>query len=154
MEILKLHLKTELLTEHKTNRLYQQWQALLDSLGDKKISAETAGIINQEVEAINSTSLKDKSLQNLLKVKQTFILKLLEKNEKLVPKNHYRNLWLAAGMAAFGIPLGVIFGISFGNMGFLGIGLPIGMSIGIAVGASMDKKAQTENRQLDVEIKY
>ncbi|KAA0126600.1 hypothetical protein FY557_16815 [Chryseobacterium sp. SN22] len=111
-------------------------------------------MINQEVEAINSTSLKDKSLQNLLKVKQTFILKLLEKNEKLVPKNHYRNLWLAAGMAAFGIPLGVIFGISFGNMGFLGIGLPIGMSIGIAVGASMDKKAQTENRQLDVEIKY
>ncbi|MDQ1162310.1 hypothetical protein QE422_002678 [Chryseobacterium sp. SORGH_AS 447] len=39
-------------------------------------------------------------------------------------------------------------------MGFIGIGLPIGMSIGIAVGTLMDKKAQTEGRQLDVEIKY
>lgn len=154
MEILKLHLKPELLTEHKTNRLYQQWQALLDSLEEKKISIKTTEIINQEIEAINSTSLRDKSLQNLLKVKQTFILGLLEKDEKLVPKNHYRNRWLAVGLAAFGIPLGMIFGLSLGNMGLIGIGLPIGMSIGIAVGTSMDKKAQTESRQLNVEIKY
>lgn len=150
MEILKLHLKPELLTEHKTNRLYQQWQALLDSLEEKKISTKTIKTINQEIEAINSTSLRDKSLQNLLKVKQTFILGLLEKDEKLVPKNHYRNRWLAMGLAAFGIPLGVVFGLSLGNMGLIGIGLPIG----IAVGTSMDKKAQTEGRQLDVEIKY
>lgn len=154
MEIVKLYLKPELLTEHKTNRLYQQWQALLDSLIHKKISAKTAEIINQEVEAINTTSLRDKSLQNLLKVKQTFVLSLLEKEEKLVAKNHYRNRWLAAGLAAFGLPLGVIFGLSLGNMGLIGIGLPIGMSIGIAVGTSMDKKAQAEGRQLDVEIKY
>ncbi len=154
MEILKLHLKPELLTEHKTNRLYQQWQDLLGSLRDKKISDKTVGIINQEVETISSTSLRDKSLQNLLKVKQTFIISILEKDEKLVPKNHYRNRWLALGLAAFGIPLGVIFGLSLGNMGLIGIGLPIGMSIGIAVGTSMDKKAETEGRQLDVEIKY
>lgn len=154
MEILKLQLKPELVTEHKTNGLYHQLQALLGSLRDKKISAGTLETINQEVEAINATSLTDKSLQNLLKVKQTFLLSLLEKAEKLVPKNHYRNRWLAAGMAAFGIPLGVILGISLKNMGFIGIGLPIGMSIGIAVGTAMDKKAQTEGRQLDVEFKY
>jgi len=154
MEILRLHLNPELLTEYKTNRLYLQWQDLLGSLEEKKLSDKTIGMINQEVEAINSTSLTDKSLQNLLKVKQTFILSLLEKEEKLVPKNHYRNRWLAAGLGAFGIPLGVIFGISLGNMGLFGIGLPIGMSIGIAVGTSMDKKAQAEGRQLDVELKY
>ncbi|WP_294285078.1 hypothetical protein [uncultured Chryseobacterium sp.] len=154
MEILKLYLKPELLTEHKTNRLYQQWQTLLGSLGDKKISAKTAETINQEVEAINATSLRDKSLQNLLKVKQTFILTLLEKEEKLVPKNHYRNRWLALGLSAFGLPLGVFFGLLLGNMGLIGIGLPIGMGIGIAVGTSMDKKAETEGRQLEMEIKY
>lgn len=154
MKILKLHLKPELLTEHNTNRLYQQWQALLASLEEKKVSTKTIEIINQEIEAINSTSLRDKSLQNLLKVKQTFILGLLEKDEKLVPKNHYRNRWLAVGLAAFGIPLGVIFGLSLRNMGLIGIGLPIGMGIGIAVGTLMDKKAQAEARQLDVEIKY
>jgi hypothetical protein len=117
MEILKLHLNPELLTEYKTNRLYLQWQSLQGSLEGKKLSDKTKGIINQEVEAINLTSLTDKSLQNLLKVKQTFILSFLEKEEKLVPKNHYRKRWLAAGLAAFGVPLGVIFGLSLGNMG-------------------------------------
>ncbi len=57
-------------------------------------------------------------------------------------------------MAAFGIPLGVAFGISIGNMGLLGIGLPIGMVIGMAVGSVMDKKAVESGRQLDLEIKY
>lgn len=77
----------------------------------------------------------------------------LEKEVKLVPKNHYRNRWLALGMAAFGLPMGVVFGISLGNMAFLAIGLPIGMAIGIAVGTGLDKKASEEGRQLDVEIK-
>ena len=69
-------------------------------------------------------------------------------------KNHYRNTWLALGMAAFGIPLGVAFGTSSGNMGLIGIGLPIGMVIGMAVGSGMDKKAVESGRQLDLEIKY
>ena len=57
-------------------------------------------------------------------------------------------------MAAFGIPLGVAFGTSAGNMGLLGVGLPIGMVIGMAVGSDMDKKAFKDGKQLDLEIKY
>jgi hypothetical protein len=57
-------------------------------------------------------------------------------------------------MAGFGIPIGVAFGASLGNMAFLGIGLPIGLATGIAVGSGMDKKAFEEGRRLDVEIKY
>ena len=57
-------------------------------------------------------------------------------------------------MSAFGIPIGVAFGSSVGNMGLLAIGMPIGMGIGIAVGAHMDKKAADQGRQLDLEIKY
>jgi hypothetical protein len=56
---------------------------------------------------------------------------------------------MAIGMAVFGIPLGVVFGMSPGNMAFIGIGLPIGLG----VGSEKDKKAFREDRQLDIEIK-
>ena len=79
---------------------------------------------------------------------------MVEKELKLVTKNHYRNTWLAIGMTAFGIPLGIAFGGSLGNMAFIGIGMPIGMAIGIAVGTEMDKKASENGKQLDLEIKY
>jgi hypothetical protein len=60
---------------------------------------------------------------------------------------------MAIGMSAFGIPLGVAFGASLGNMGLLGIGIPIGMVFGMAIGSGMDKKAIQEGRQLDLEMK-
>ena len=71
----------------------------------------------------------------------------------MVPKNYYRNMWLALGMSVFGLPIGVAFGASIGNMGLLGVGLPIGMAIGTLVGSQMDKKALKESRQLNIEIK-
>ncbi len=57
-------------------------------------------------------------------------------------------------MAAFGLPLGLTFGTSMGNMGLLGLGLPIGMVIGLVLGTAMDKKAAEAGKQLDLEIKY
>ena len=51
------------------------------------------------------------------------------------------------------LPLGVFVGLSFGNMGMIGLGFPIGMAVGIGVGSKMDKKAFTEGRQLDFEMK-
>lgn len=89
-----------------------------------------------------------------MKRQQTEILKFVEKELKIVPKNYYRNLWVALGMSAFGLPLGVAFGLSIGNMGLMALGLPIGMAIGVLVGSSMDKKALEQGRQLDIEIKY
>jgi len=80
------------------------------------------------------------------------ILKLLEKEMKVVPKNHYRNLWLAVGMSAIGVPIGLVFGLCLGNIGLLGTGLPIGMAIGMVFGSNMDNKAFKEGRQLDMEV--
>lgn len=154
MKILKPELKPELLTNPKINSLYYQLRTLLDRLEEKKISVQTAESINHQVESINSAFVKDWALRKLLKEKQTVIVKLLEKEHKIVPKNYYRNIWLPTGMSVFGIPIGIAFGLSLGNIGLLGIGLPIGMAIGIAVGTFLDKKAQAEDRQLDVEIKY
>lgn len=153
MEIIKPDLKPELLTDSKIKALYDQLQQLLNELEKKKVSAETANTINSEIEAINSTSLHDKDLYKMLKQKQNGIIKLLEKEHKIVPKNYYRNLWMAVGMGAFGLPIGVAFGLLIHNIALLSIGLPIGLGVGVLVGSSLDKKAETEGRQLDVEIK-
>ncbi|AZA59430.1 hypothetical protein EG349_03650 [Chryseobacterium shandongense] len=110
--------------------------------------------MNRETAIINSTALRDKDLHKVLKQKQNDIIKLLEKEHKIVPKNYYRNLWMAVGMGAFGLPIGVAFGLLMHNIALLSIGLPIGLGIGVVVGSSLDKKAEAEGRQLNVEIKH
>ena len=123
-------------------------------MNKKELPDDLISTINKGIEEINSFSASDKELRKFIKKTQSRIVKLIEKELKLVPLNHYRNTWLAIGMSAFGIPLGVAFGTSLGNMEYIGIGLPIGMAIGIAVGTEMDKKAFKEGKQLDLEIKY
>ena len=120
----------------------------------KELTNETVNSINDRIARINSVTGSEKELRKQIKNTQSGIIKLIEKEHKLVTKNHYRNTWLVVGMAVFGIPLGVAFGASLGNMAFLGIGLPIGMAIGSAVGTAMDKKAFEEGRQIDLEIKH
>jgi adenine/guanine phosphoribosyltransferase-like PRPP-binding protein len=58
---------------------------------------------------------------------QSKILKTIEKELNIVPKNHFWNLWMILGMSAFGFPLGVAFALSIDNLAFIGIGLPVGM---------------------------
>src|SRR5690606_18348317 len=103
---------------------------------------------------INVSTLTGNELRRLVKNKQTEIIKLMEKELKMVPKNYYRNLWLALGMSAFGLRLGVAFGSIMGNMGLLALGIHIGMVLGLVVGKRMDTKALEEGRQLEIELKY
>ena len=110
--------------------------------------------INKDILEINTSKENSKKFRTLIKKKQLKIAQLLEKKMNLVTKNHYRNIWLSLGMAAFGIPLGVSFGASLGNMGLLGVGLPIGMLIGMAIGKKKDEKAQKEGRQLNIDLRY
>ena len=153
MEIIELKRRPGFDQDKKLISSYAQFDKLLTELKKKKLPEEIVNSINNEINKINSISESDKELRKQIKKTQSSILKLIEKELKLVARNHYRNTWLAVGMAAFGIPLGVAFGKSLGNMGLLGIGLPIGMVIGMAVGSSMDKKAFEAGRQLDFEIK-
>jgi hypothetical protein len=138
----------------KALNLYQQLGRLLKALEEKKLTSETVDLIDKEIEHLNSITHVDKHFAKSIKEKENIIIKLLEKRHKVVPKNYYRKLWMILGMSAFGIPMGVAFGISLGNMGLLGIGLPIGMAVGVGVGSMMDKKAISEGRQLDFEAKY
>lgn len=87
-----------------------------------------------------------------IKEKEKKIVKLLEKNHKIVPKKYYQTLWMILGMSAFGLPIGAAFGYLMKNMGLLGIDLPIGMGTG--VGSYLDKKALAEGRQLDIGLKF
>jgi hypothetical protein len=122
---------------------------LITAIGGKSIPMAQARKINEITSNINKFQGTDSELIKQITSAQAAIIKLLEQELQLVPQNHYQLQWLILGMAAFGIPLGIAFGIALGNLAFLGIGLPIGMGLGIAVGTLKDKKALEEGRQLD-----
>jgi len=153
MEIKTLKQRQDIENNSKLNAAYLQFKKLLNELRKRELPDTIVASINKDIDVLNSDFNSEKELRKKIKQKQTEIIKLIEKELKLVTKNHYRTLWLAVGMAAFGIPLGVVFGISLGNMAYLGIGLPIGLAFGIALGTKLDKKACEEGRQLDLEIK-
>jgi len=152
MKFEKLKTRPELGGNPKLEKAYFQFERLLDELTKKELPDEIVNSINDEIEALNSIAESGKILKKEIRKRQSGIIRLIEKKLKIVPKNYYRNMWLALGMAAFGIPLGVALGTSLDNMAFLGVGLPIGLAIGIGVGTSMDQKAAREGRQIDVEI--
>jgi hypothetical protein len=150
MPINNLHLNPAFSQDKKLTDKATNFQQLISELNKKDIPESIATSINSDIDALNGFSGSVRDMLSLFRKKQATILKTLEKELKLVPKNHYRNLWLALGMSAFGIPLGVAFGISMGNLGLLGIGLPIGLGIGVVLGTSLDKKAKDGGKQLDV----
>lgn len=153
MNIIELNPISDLEKDPKLKGAYIQFEKLLFELRKRELPEELARSINQDIEALNSCFGSGGGTRKSIKQTQTRMIKLLEKELKVVPKNHYRNQWLALGMATFGIPFGVALGMSLGNMALLGIGLPIGLAVGIAAGSGMDKKAFEEGRQLDVEIR-
>lgn len=154
MEIKQLNRIPNLDQYKKLSRVYTQSNILLAMLREKNLPEEIVEDINIAVDQINDTTGSEKEILKQVRSAQSSILKLLEKKLKLVPINYYRNLWMALGMAAIGIPIGVAFGASFGNMGLLALGIPIGMVIGLIIGVKLDRKAFEEGKQLDIEITY
>jgi len=154
MEINKLRKREDLGTDTKARKAYAKFEKLLDLLSSRELPDQVVTSVNHDVDELNAISNSEKELRKQLKKKQAGIISLLEKETKLVPKNHYQATWMAIGMAAFGIPFGAAFGLALDNMAFLGIGLPIGLAIGLAIGAGMDKKALEEGRQFDFEVEY
>ena len=154
MKIKELAKRLDIEQNKKLTAKYVQFEKLINELRIREIPNEIVNSINIDIDQINSISGSNKELSKQLRKIQSRILTLIEKELKLVTKNHYRRTWMVMGMAAFGIPLGVAFGVSIGNMAFLGIGIPIGMAVGIAIGTAKDKEAYTNGNQLDTEIKY
>ncbi len=131
---------------------YKKFQNLLDELRKRELSPEIVVKLNEKIESLNAISDKDKQLSSLLRKTQNSILKFLEKKLKIVPKNYYRTLWMGIGMLVFGVPIGIALSAGINNYGMIGAGIAIGIGIGLAVGSDMDRRAQLEGRQLDVDL--
>lgn len=153
MALLDLKEKERLYENNKVYLQHTQLGSLLNELAEKDLTPEMIVSINQDIVAVNEHDVTINGLSKLIKTKQTKILKLVEKELKIVPKDYYQKLWQVTGMSAIGLPIGAAIGAIAKNMGLLAIGLPIGMGIGALIGARMDKKAVAEGRQLQTEIK-
>lgn len=140
------------LIEPRQRKPFDQLQALLQELNTRDLPPDTAAAIQQRVHELNESVLPAGPWLRRMQQTQTAILKQLQKDLKLVPRHYYRNLWMLLGIGAFGMPFGLLFGMVLKNLALFGIGLPFGMSIGMAVGASLDKKAAQEGRQLNTPI--
>lgn len=130
--------------------VHDQLNWLLSELRRRKLPDEVVALINENLSVIEEAS--DAALQKTIKKVQADILKLLEKELKLVPRNYYKNTWMPLGLCFFGVPIGILLGAVFGNMAMVGVGLPFGLLLGVAVGMAMDTKANDQNLQLDFEV--
>jgi hypothetical protein len=129
-------------------KCYAKFEQLISELRTRNISDNVKSFVNQQIEIVNRNH-DEKELKKQVRKSMHLIIKKLEKEDKIVPKGYYKQLWLALGMSVFGIPFGVAFGAALGNMAFLGLGLPIGMTIGIAIGTQKDNDAAKNGRQLN-----
>lgn len=152
MKINELTTRSDIEQSSKVEKAYFQFEKLLSIIRQRNIPLPVIERINEIIADLNQTPTKD--LKNKLRKKQFQLINILEQELKIVPINHYRNKWLGIGMAAIGIPIGISLGMSLGNMAYFAIGLPIGMAIGIGVGTKWDKEAQSEGRQLEIELKH
>jgi hypothetical protein len=132
----------------KLTKCYAKFSELIDELRGKELSQNVIDQINQELNIINRNH-DEKELKKLVRKSQYKIVKLLEKEHKIVPKGYYRNTWMAIGMSAFGIPMGVAFGAALDNMAFMAMFMPVGMMIGIAIGSQKDAEAAKKGLQLN-----
>jgi hypothetical protein len=154
MRIKELEANLAIANNDKLKTAYLQFEKLLVELRKRELPDGIVTYINKEIEKLNSiTDLSDVFKKTLKKSKGS-VIKLLEKQIKLVPKKYYRNLWLSLGTGIFGIPIGFIVAKGAKNMALIGVGMPIGSLIGAAVGERKDRKALADGRQLDVDIWY
>lgn len=154
MEIAHFQQPPFLKPESKLSKKAGVFEKLLEELKSRNIPESIIHSANHEINLVNTASLDEKTFSKQLQKSQSAILKQLEKELKLVPKKYYLSTFMSLGMAAFGIPLGVAFGLSLGNLAFMGIGLPIGLGMGVAIGTAKDNQAKASGNQLDLEIIY
>ncbi len=111
----------------KLIQTYNRFEKLINELRNRRLPIDIIEKINIEIESVNKNSDSEVMFLKHLTIGKRRIFKLIEKKLKLVPKNHYRNLWMVLGMSSFGIPLGLVYGLAIDNIGLFGTGLPIGM---------------------------
>lgn len=153
MKIKPLNEPINLSEDAKLNDTFNQFAELIHAYEQKNLSDKSIQYTNERIDELNTSVLEGKARRKLLRKVQFNLIRFIEKDSKIVPKNYYRKFWINMGMAAFGIPIGYVFGLIVDDFGLLAVGLPIGTGIGSILGAFMDKKAAKEGRQLAIESK-
>ncbi len=153
MKIKKPDLRLTIGQGKKMRNTFYYLVQLIDVLQDRNLPRPIVEQINQGIEELNAFKGSDKRLRKVIRKVISFVFSLLERELKLVPKNYYRNRWMALGIA-FGVPLGTLFGYVLGNIGLLGIGIPIGMIIGIGIGNVKDTQTVQAGNQLDIDMLF
>lgn len=125
-------------------RLLHGVAKLMKALEEKEVDASQ---LSEELSALNE-AISEKTNIGQIRSHYNCILKKVRETYGYINPGYYQTQWMAIGMAAFGLPMGVAFALAIGNMAFMGIGLPIGMPIGMAIGLSKDKKAKDEGKML------
>ena len=151
MELIPLIEIPKLETDKKLKKQYVRFETLINALKEKDLQPEMVQRLNQKIAEINAFSGENNALKKRIQKSISELLKVLEKDYKLVPKSHYLTLGIALG-CSFGVTFGAVFGASMTNMGLLGMGLPLGMALGLVIGSELDKKALKEGRQLNIEL--
>lgn len=146
--------QTKFSSEAKWQKYFERFRELIEAVQEKELPPSVVQKIEQHIDELNAFEGSASDYVRQLKSRRAQILKLLAKEANIVSKHYYRNLGTSVGMAAFGIPFGVLLGLALGNMAFLGIGLPVGMALGMGLGNSQDEKAAKEGRQLPLESDY
>ena len=146
MNIEKLEIRNRIELNTKLIKAYHKMQGLIEALSKKEIPSEILSSINADIKSLNSFSGTEKELTKILRKTYSKILAFVEKELKFVAKRHFLSLWMVFGLLA-----GVVFSSVFDNFGFMGMGISIGMLIGIIVGTNLDKKAEEEGKQLELE---
>jgi len=147
------NLKNRSLPENKSIvQNYNLLKELISELNYRELPPEVVVVMNTEIDRLNTLPNHHPRLLVGVKAVKRKLLKSAMEDLELVPKNYYRNMWLAIGMTGIGLPIGVLFSLILDNISSLSFGLPIGLAIGIAIGSFYDKKAVEDNRQLELEI--
>lgn len=131
---------------------YQLLEELIAELQARELPPEVVVNMNIEISRLNAVVDDHIKLYFYVKLVKKKLLKSILKDLEIVPKNYYRNFWLAMGMSVIGIPFGALFSMLLDNYSYISFGMLIGMVLGLAIGTELDKKALENNRQLQLEI--
>lgn len=137
-------------TTKSNHKNFQYFRKLCAQIPIIRLEEDTIRAINERINLINETSGDNAGFNKLCKKKAHEIVKLLQQKHRIVTRSYYQNMWMAVGMSAFGLPIGIAFSVAIDNYAFIAIGLPIGMVIGTGIGKNMDEKAKAEGRLIDI----
>lgn len=145
MELPHLQIKTQDQLKKKDQNAITHFNELIDALNDKSLDQENVDHIKEHI-----TTIEKKPSFNTIKKEESKILDHIKDKKGYVAKNHYMSLWIALGMSAIGVPIGVAIGLALDQLGFMGIGIGGGLAIGVAIGSAKDNKAKKEGKQLPI----